>query len=184
MKNQTLREFILAAEFAVIIAVLSQFTIPLNLVPLTGQTFAIGLAITILGRRAGTFAILIYLLMGLIGLPVFAGFSSGFAVLAGSTGGYLVGFLFNGLITGAILERTRFTYFWAIIANIVGAIVTLLFGTVWLKLFADLSWSGALLGGFVPFIVPGIIKAVAASYVGILIRNRVKVPFLMTEQNH
>ena len=95
-----------------IIAVLSQFTIPLGIVPLTGQTFAIGLTATVLGKRTGTYAILIYFLLGLIGLPVYAGMSSGFGVLFGPTGGYLIGFIFNGLLTGYILEKTTVYYSW------------------------------------------------------------------------
>ena len=163
MNKASLRSLILAAEFAVIIAVLSQFTIPLGIVPLTGQTFAIGLTATVLGKRTGTYAILIYFLLGLIGLPVYAGMSSGFGVLFGPTGGYLIGFIFNGLLTGYILEKTTFNYTWAIIANIAGALVTLVFGIA---------------GGFAPFIIPGIIKAVAAAYVGILIRQRFMKRFL------
>ncbi|MGM0123046.1 BioY family protein [Enterococcus sp. AZ194] len=169
----SLKEWILAAEFAAIIAVLSQFTIPLGLIPLTGQTLAVGLTATLLGKRTGTYAILIYLLLGLIGLPVFAGMSSGLGVLFGATGGYLIGFIFNGLITGAILEWKSFNYAWAIIANIVGAMVTLVFGTVWLKFSADMSWQTAFSSGFVLFILPGILKAVAAGYLGIFIRNRI-----------
>lgn len=173
--NQSLRSMILAAEFAAIISVLSQLTIPFGLIPLTGQTLAIGLAVTILGRKTGTYAILIYLLLGLIGLPVFAGMSGGVSVLFGPTGGYLVGFLINGLVTGEILERTSFTYRWAVIANLIGAVLTLLFGTVWLKISGSLDWIGAIQGGFIPFIIPGAIKAIAAAYLGILLRQR--LPF-------
>ena len=147
MNKASLRSLILAAEFAVIIAVLSQFTIPLGIVPLTGQTFAIGLTATVLGKRTGTYAILINFLLGLIGLPV-------------------------------ILEKTTFNYTWAIIANIAGALVTLVFGMIWLKYSANLPWPNAFAGGFAPFIIPGIIKAVAAAYVGILIRQRFMKRFL------
>lgn len=178
MNKASLRSLILAAEFAVIIAVLSQFTIPLGIVPLTGQTFAIGLTATVLGKRTGTYAILIYFLLGLIGLPVYAGMSSGFGVLFGPTGGYLIGFIFNGLLTGYILEKTTFNYTWAIIANIAGSLVTLVFGMIWLKYSANLPWPNAFAGGFAPFIIPGIIKAVAAAYVGILIRQRFMKRFL------
>ena len=157
MNKASLRSLILAAEFAVIIAVLSQFTIPLGIVPLTGQTFAIGLTATVLGKRTGTYAILIYF---------------------GPTGGYLIGFIFNGLLTGYILEKTTFNYTWAIIANIAGALVTLVFGMIWLKYSANLPWPNAFAGGFAPFIIPGIIKAVAAAYVGILIRQRFMKRFL------
>lgn len=169
----SLREQILAAFFAAIIAILSQLTIPIGLIPLTGQTFAIGLAVTFLGMQAGTLSILIYLLLGLIGLPVFAGGASGLGVLFGPTGGFLIGFIFNGLVTGGILEKTKFNYLWAIIANIVGALVTLAFGTAWLQISTELSWSAAFQSGFLPFILPGIIKALAAAYLGIFIRQRI-----------
>lgn len=174
----SLKEWILAAEFAVIIGVLSQFTIPLGLIPLTGQTFAVGLTATLLGKRTGTYAILIYLLLGLIGLPVFAGMTSGFGILFGATGGYLIGFIFNGLVTGAILEKKSFTYTWAAIANIIGAMVTLGFGTVWLKISAELGWQKAFISGFGFFILPGILKALAAGYLGIFIRDRLPSLFL------
>ena len=98
--NRTLKELILAAEFAAIISVLSQMTIPFGLVPLTGQTFAIGLTATFLGRKLGLISVVVYLLLGLIGLPVFSGMTGGIAVLFGPTGGYLIGFLLQTWITG------------------------------------------------------------------------------------
>ncbi|OTN75267.1 hypothetical protein A5886_000337 [Enterococcus sp. 8G7_MSG3316] len=168
----TLREQIQAALFAIIIAGLSQLTIPLGLIPLTGQTFAVGLAVTFLGMRTGTMAIIIYLLLGLIGLPVFAGFTSGIGILLGPTGGYLVGFIFNGLLTGAMMSYKPTNYWWGIIANIAGALATLAFGTLWLKWSAGMTWSAAFNGGFVLFILPGIIKAVAAAVLGIFLRKR------------
>lgn len=177
MKHTQLQALILAGFFAAIIGILSQFTItiPFSLVPLTLQTFAIGLAVTILGMRAGTYAVLTYLLMGAIGIPVFAGASSGFAVIFGPTGGYLVGFLFNALVTGRIIEKTRFNYLWAVIANLAGALVTLAFGAIWLKIAGGLTWQTAFASGFLTFIIPGIIKAAAASYLGVLIGRR--LPF-------
>ncbi|MEG3033286.1 MAG: biotin transporter BioY, partial [Enterococcus sp.] len=86
----TLREQLLAAIFAGIISILSQVTIPFGLIPLTLQTFIIGLTVTILGTKTGTWAITIYLILGLIGIPVFAGGSAGFGVLFGPTGGFLI----------------------------------------------------------------------------------------------
>lgn len=171
----TLREQIIAAFFAILIAALSQVTIPLGLIPLTLQTFIVGLTVTILGPRIGTWSILIYLLLGLIGLPVFAGGNAGVGVLFGPTGGFLVGFIFNGLTTGYLLEKTKYNFFWGIVANILGAFVTLAFGTMWLKFGAGMEWLAAFKGAFLPFIIPGIIKAVAAGYLGILIGKR--LPF-------
>ncbi|MGM0137772.1 biotin transport system substrate-specific component [Enterococcus sp. DIV0755b] len=168
----SLREQLLAAIFAGIIAILSQVTIPLGLIPLTLQTFIIGLTVTILGSKTGTWAITIYLLLGLIGIPVFAGGSAGFGVLFGPTGGFLIGFIFNGLVTGSILDNTKKNYFWAVIANIVGAMVTLAFGTAWLKFGTGMEFIAALKTGFIPFIIPGIIKAVACGILGIFLLRR------------
>ncbi|MCD1025531.1 biotin transporter BioY [Enterococcus montenegrensis] len=168
----SLREQLLAAIFAGIISILSQVTIPLGLIPLTLQTFIIGLTVTILGTKTGTWAITIYLILGLIGVPVFAGGSAGFGVLFGPTGGFLIGFIFNGLVTGSILEATQKNYFWAVIANIVGAMVTLFFGTAWLKFGTGMEFLAALKTGFIPFILPGIIKAVACGVLGIFILRR------------
>lgn len=167
-----LREQVFAAIFSVIIAIFAQITIPLGLIPLTLQTFIIGLTVTVLGLRTGTWAIIIYLFLGLIGLPVFAGGSAGMGVLFGPTGGFLIGFIFNGLVTGGILERTGKTHFWAIIANLLGAMVTLAIGSIWLKYSAGMDWLPAFQAGFFPFIVPGAIKAIAASTLGIVLVQR------------
>ncbi len=181
IRNKQLKQLIINAQFAVIISIIAQFTIPLGLVPLTGQTFAIGIVATILSPINSTIAVLIYLLMGIIGLPVFAGFSSGISILFGPTGGYLIGFIFNTLVTGFILQKTRYTLPWAIMANIAGAIVTLLFGTLWLKIAADMTWLIAINSGFTTFIIPGIIKAIAASFVGLFIRNALVKARLVVE---
>ncbi|MGM0214614.1 biotin transporter BioY [Enterococcus sp. AZ109] len=166
------REMVLAGMFAAATGVLAQFTIPLGPIPLTLQTFAVGFVVTVLGKKTGTLAILIYLLMGCIGLPVFAGGSAGISALFGPTGGFLVGFIFNGLVTGWLIEKTTTNYFWVIFANIVGAFVTLVFGSLWLKVSAGMPWAGAFSAGMIPFLIPGLIKAVAAGYLGQLVSQR------------
>ncbi|RDU36591.1 biotin transporter BioY [Neobacillus piezotolerans] len=167
-----LRRMILAALFAAITGVLAQMIIPLPLVPITGQTLAIGLAATILGSRYGTLSILVYLALGAVGLPVFAEMKSGISPLFGPTGGYLVGFIPTAFLIGWYMEKTSFTVKNAIVANIIGMIVTLAFGTVWLKLSAGFEWTTALKGGFYPFLPVGVIKAVLAASIGIGVRKR------------
>nr|WP_245917507.1 biotin transporter BioY [Bacillus canaveralius] len=167
-----LRMMIVTALFAAVIGILAQITIPLPLVPITGQTLAIGLAATILGARFGTLAVILYLIIGAVGVPVYAEFSGGASVLVGPTGGYLVGFIPTAFLIGFILEKTSFTFKNAMIANSLGMIVTLIFGTVWLKIAADLTWIAALAGGFTPFIIVGLIKAALASWIGVLVRKR------------
>lgn len=171
-EQQKLRMMIITALFAAIIGILAQVTIPLPLVPITGQTLAIGLAATILGARYGTVSVLLYILLGAVGIPVFAGFSAGFSVLVGPTGGFIVGFIPTALFIGYYLEKTSFTFPQAMIANTIGMFITLSFGTAWLKIAADLSWTGAFASGFAPFIIVGLIKAALASWIGVTVRNR------------
>lgn len=178
-----LRMMIISALFAAIIGVLAQITVPLPLVPITGQTLAIGLAATILGAKYGTLSVLIYLCMGAIGLPVFAQMSGGLGILFGPTGGFLVGFIPTAFIIGYFLEKTSFTVKNAIIANIIGMLIALTFGTVWLKVIANLSWTAALTAGFLPFLIVGVLKAILASWAGIVVRNRLESTNLLTAWN-
>ncbi|MGS2778707.1 biotin transporter BioY [Robertmurraya sp. GLU-23] len=167
-----LRMMIVTALFAAIIGVMAQMTIPLPLVPITGQTLAIGLAATILGSRYGTLSVILYLIIGSAGVPVFAEFSGGVSNLFGPTGGYLVGFLPAAFLIGWYMEKTAFNFKHAMIANSIGMLVTLALGTAWLKIAVELSWSAAFAGGFTPFIIGGLIKAALASWMGVLVRNR------------
>ena len=169
-----LRMMIISALFAAIIGVLAQITIPLPLVPITGQTLAIGLAATILGARYGRGGDMLRNSMCAIGLPVFAQMSGGLGILVGPTGGYLIGFIPTAFIIGYFLEKTSFTVKHAIIANIIGTFIALTFGTVWLKFIANISWTAAFTGGFAPFLLVGLIKATLAAWAGIAVRNRLK----------
>lgn len=172
MRNEHLKMLIVTALFAAIIGIMAQITIPLPLVPITGQTLAIGLAATILGKRYGVLSVLVYIMLGIAGLPVFSEMSSGIGVVFGPTGGYIIGFIPAAFFIGWLLERFGFTVKNAVIANIIAMIITLSFGAVWLKFVAELSWTAALTGGVTPFILVGIIKAILAATTGILVRKR------------
>lgn len=97
-----MRELVLVAFFAALLAVLSQLSLPLpSGVPVTLQTFAVALCGYVLGARRAALAVGVYLLLGAIGLPVFAGFMGGIGVFAGVTGGFLWGFLALAALCGA-----------------------------------------------------------------------------------
>lgn len=96
MQNTKLYSLTLIALGAAIIAVLSPLAIPIGIVPVTLQTLAVGLVATVLKARETFFAILLYLLLGFIGIPVFTGGTSGIAVLFGPTGGFLLAFFNHG----------------------------------------------------------------------------------------
>jgi biotin transport system substrate-specific component len=182
-EQQKLRVMIITALFAAIIGIMAQVTIPLPLVPITGQTLAIGLAATILGARYGTLSVLVYLAIGAAGVPVFAEFKAGISILVGPTGGYLVGFIPSAFLIGWYLEKTSYTFFHGLFSNVLGMIVTLTIGTAWLKVAADISWAGAFTGGFAPFIVVGVLKAALAAWIGIAVRTRLISAKLLISPN-
>lgn len=148
--------------FAALIAVCSWISIPTT-VPFTLQTFAVFLALAMLGGRNGFFAVLTYILLGAVGVPVFAGFKGGIAALLGNTGGYIVGFLLLAgvywLMTSLINEKI---YIKAI-ALVLGLALCYAFGTAWF-MFVYIKSNGAVslitvLGWCVfPFILPDVIK--------------------------
>ena len=164
--------YVVTAFSAAIIAVMAQITIPLPLIPITGQTLAVGLVVTILGVKYGTVSVLLYILLGAIGLPVYSSFTGGIGILMGPTGGYIIGFLVQAYLMGLYLQKFGTTYVHGIIANLFGMVITLSFGTVWLKIVNDLTWTAAFFSGTVPFIIVGIVKAVLAAWLGVVLHNR------------
>ena len=179
MTNHTLFYMMITALFAAIIGILAQVTIPLPLIPITGQTLAVGLAATILGSRLGTIATLLYIAMGAVGIPVFAQMTGGLGIIFGPTGGFIIGFIPTAFIIGLYIEKTAPTIVQACIANIIGMFITLSFGAVWLKISADLSWTAALMSGVVPFLAVGVVKALLAGWLGILVRKRLMTANLL-----
>ncbi len=172
-------DMVLIAMFAVLMAVCSWISIPIE-VPFTLQTFGLFLTVGVLGGKRGTFAILIYILLGAIGVPVFSGFSSGLGVLMGTTGGYIAGFLLSGLAMWG-LERMIGRKTWALALSMVCAmIIYFSFGTVWFMavytqstgavgLTAVLSWC------VIPFIVPDLLKMALALMLSNKLRRIMKL---------
>lgn len=179
MANNKLHMLNVTALFAAIISILAQVNIPLQPVPITGQTLAIGLAATILGKKYGTLSVLLYLLIGSVGVPVFAEMSGGLGVVVGPTGGYLLGFIPSAFLIGWYIEKTSSSVFQAFIANVIGMVTSLVFGTIWLKFAASISWTVAISTGVLPFILVGLLKAFLAAYLGVVVKKRLKAARLL-----
>ena len=160
------RDMAYIAVFAVLIAVCSWISIP-TAVPFTLQTFAVFLTVGVLGGRRGSLAVLVYILLGCVGVPVFAGFSGGIGVLAGQTGGYIVGFLFSALLMWG-LERLAGNRLWVqAFSMVAGLLVCYGIGTVWfMVVYGQKSGAvgiGTVLGWCViPFIIPDLVKIALA----------------------
>ena len=176
VNNKTLktRDLTLIALFAALIAICAWITVPMPDVPFTMQVFGIFMALLLLGGRRGTWSILLYLLLGAVGLPVFSGFSSGVGKLFGPTGGYLIGFIFMALICGFAIDRFEAKLIPSMIGMILGTIVCYLFGTGWLAYQAGMTFYQALAAGVLPFIVGDLVKMVICAVVGPQIRRRLE----------
>lgn len=150
--------------FASIIAVCSWIAIPFGAIPVTLQTFAVCSASYLLGTKRGVFTILIYILLGAIGVPVFASFNSGVGYLLGPTGGFIIGFIFTSLIVGLVTEKFGKKPIFAFLSMVLGIIACYIFGSLWyLFVFNNANSNGISLAGVlsvcvVPFIIPDIIK--------------------------
>ena len=158
-------DVVFPAMFAALIAVCSWISLPIGPVPFTLQTFAVCLCAGLLGTRLAMYSVLVYIVLGAIGVPVFAGFSSG---LTGSASGYIIGFLFTALIVGLITEKFGRSFVVLALSMVLGIAVCYVFGTVWfiavytrttgpVGIMAALGWC------VFPFILPDLAKIVLAS---------------------
>ena len=154
------------AVCAVLMAVCSWISIPAT-VPFTLQTFAVFCSLGILGGKRGTAAILVYLLLGALGVPVFAGFSGGIGILFGTTGGYLLGFILMGLIYWLGERLSRNSRGVRIASMILGLLLCYAFGTAWF-MFVYARQSGVIALGtalawcVIPFLLPDLVKLALA----------------------
>jgi biotin transport system substrate-specific component len=159
------------AQIAVFAALIAALGLPGALylggsaVPITFQTLGVMLAGAILGSRKGTLAVTVYVALGLVGLPILAGGAAGLGVLAGPTGGFLIGFIPGAFVTGWIVERfAPKVPFWALlVATLVGGVlVVYLVGIPWFAVVADMP-IGAAIGVMSPFLIGDVAKAVVAA---------------------
>lgn len=165
MQTKT-KEIVYIGIFAALMAVCAWILIPAA-VPFTLQTFAVFLAVGLLGGRCGTLAVLVYILMGAVGLPVFSGFKGGLGALFGSTGGYIFGFLFSALLMWW-MENVFGEGTWVLVLSMcLGLLVCYAVGTAWYMLVYTHS-TGAVgvmtvLGWCVfPFVIPDCLKILLA----------------------
>ena len=177
-KKLTTYQLTLIAVMAAVICVLSPISlaIPVSPVPISLGSMAVYLAVTVLGAKLGTLSTLIYLLLGLVGLPVFAGYIGGAEKLFGPTGGYLIGYIFLALIAGSFVgrfvENKWKNIAFAAVGMILGTIVLYLIGTAWLAYSAGMEFQAALWAGVIPFIPGDLVKMVIAVLLGSAVRAR------------
>ena len=160
------RDLTLVVGAALLTALCAQVSLPVpgSPVPITGQTFAVLLSGAALGAHRGAAAMSLYLVLGLIGLPVYADGAHGVQVVWGATGGYLVGFILAGYVVGKLAEqRLDRTPLKALPLFTVGSLIIFGIGVPWLAVAANLTLPQAVSAGFTPFILGGVVKALLAA---------------------
>lgn len=176
-KKLNTKDIVFIGVSTAIIAVCAFITIPVGAIPVTLQTLGICLVAGLFGAKRGTFSVLVYILLGAIGIPVFSGFKGGIGVLAGATGGYIIGFVFAALIVGIASDKTK--KLWALFVSMLGGIaVCYAFGSAWFMLVysaeaKQISLSKTLALCVTPFIIPDIIKAAAAAFLVYRLRDKI-----------
>ena len=169
--NPRVKNMIYCSMFACIIAILAQIKIDLpSLGPITLQTLGIYLISCYLKPKLAFISTVVYLFMGIIGLPVFTGFKGGIGILLGPTGGYIFSFPIMVSITSLIINKNK-TLFFKILAMIIGTIVCYLIGTLWFIFITNNSFVLALSMCVIPFI-PGDIFKIAIT---LILSNKIKI---------
>ena len=172
MARISIREIAYTALGVALMIICSWLSVPLT-VPFTMQTFAVCLVAALFGLKIGMWAVAVYLLLGIAGVPVFAGFEGGLGYLLGATGGYLVGFLLTALVVGIVADKRGRGKKVLISAMVIGVLLCYALGTAWFVLVytrtsGPVGVATALVWCVLPYVIPDIVKIVMAA----LLTNR------------
>ena len=160
------REMTITALMAAVICVLGPISVPIGPVPISLTNLAIYFVLYAVGTKRGLSAFLIYLLLGLAGLPVFSGFTGGPQKLFGPTGGYIIGFLGMTLVAGLFIDRFTEKRIRCILGMFLATLIPYVLGTLWLAVSAHMTFKAALAAGVLPFVWEDVLKMAAAAALG------------------
>jgi biotin transport system substrate-specific component len=166
MKTNKTSRMIKIALMAALIGILSYISIPIPPVPITAQTIAVMLAGLLLTPMDAMLSLLIFILLGAIGVPVFSNGSSGLGVLFGPTGGYIFGFLISAGFISYFKGTGKNIYRNLIVTTIGGIFVVYLIGIPWLAISYDMTLMNAIKAGALPFLIGDLLKVILASFIG------------------
>ncbi len=163
------------AVFAVLMAICSWISIP-TVIPFTLQTFAVFLAVIVLGGKRGTMSVIVFVLLGAVGVPVFSGFTGGPHIIMGNTGGYIIGFILAALLMW-LMERLFGRKTWVLaVSMLLGMVTCYVFGTIWfmvvyMRTTGPVGVTAVLGWCVIPFIIPDLVKAALALFLGQALRR-------------
>ena len=174
-KKSSVLKLVLCALFTALLAVCSQIQIPLPYVPINLALFAVHLAGALLGPLYGGLSVLIYLLLAAVGVPVLAGFRGGLGALMGSTGGYVVGYIFTAVIAGFASKYWGDRFWKLCVSMVVGFALCYVFGTIWYMILSGNSLAVSLSYCVWPFIPGDIVKVLLAAFLTLRLRKPLAV---------
>lgn len=178
MKNTTdsTKKLVMTGAMTAVFCIVAPVSLPLPVspVPVSLTSLMLYMTVFLLGQRTAAVCYLLYLLIGMLGLPVFSGFSGGAARLAGPTGGYLVGFIFTVLISGWVIEHSGGKMWKNAVGMAVSMIPAYLTGTIWLSWVSGNGFRAAIVQGVLPFLVGDAVKILIAAISGPAVRKRLK----------
>lgn len=175
MRKKSTYDIITIALLTAVTAVCSWIIIPTGTVPFSMQTFAVFVSALLLGSAKGTLTVILYLLLGIVGLPVFSSFQAGPGVLLGATGGFLTGFVFITLIGGYFAHRFSNNTIMTVTGLILGLLCCYIMGTVWfifvyLDSTSEMSVPAVLSICVLPYVIPDLIKM----YLAVIVTKKLK----------
>lgn len=172
MKKISTFDITSTAIFAAILCVLAPLSLPIGPIPISLATLIMYLAAVILVPKLSTMSVVVYILLGLVGLPVFSGYAGGVGKIAGPTGGYIIGYIPMAFIAGYITHKFIDKKYMAVVGMVAGTAVLYLIGTIWFVAQMKCEVGYALSVCVVPFLLGDAIKIVVATVLGIAVRTR------------
>ena len=162
------------AVLAAILCILSPFSIPLGAIPVSLATFAVYIISCTVSKKYATAAVIIFILLGAAGLPVFSAFSGGFHRIAGVTGGYIIGYIPCAFIISFLVDKFESKKFIYPLSMILGTLACYAIGTVWYIYQTGTAFISALTTCVFPFIIADTVKIAAATCIGMTARKKLR----------
>ncbi len=166
--NSKIKNMCFAALGAAVICVISPVSVPAGAVPITLSLFAVLLVAGLFPPRLSVVSVLVYVALGAVGVPVFAGFNGGFQVLAGPTGGFILAYIPTAFVVSAFGHNAVSRG----ISMVLSTIMCYIVGSIWLSFTTDTGFFSAFLATFIPCAIPDALKAVSAFVITTAIRSR------------
>ena len=173
MRNSKVKSMTYIGLITALICVVAPLTVPLPFspVPISFANLIIYLCTVIVGTKKGTISVLLYILIGAVGVPVYSGYNAGLQRIVGPTGGYLLGFIACAVFTGLFAEKFENRIYMYAVGMVIGTAVCYIMGTVWLSYSNSLTFMQALCAGVVPFVPGDAVKIVIAALAGYKMRK-------------